>query len=73
MNKNGVIIAIFIVFLLALLGSCSDSSESSSYSKYSNTYKNNAEYREDVGEIADAFGVTEEEVDRKINAITGGK
>ena len=32
-----------------------------------------SEYRQNIKEIADAYGVTEKEVDQKINAVTGGK
>ena len=71
--KNGLIIgAIFLIFC-SVLGSCSDSSSESKYSGYSDTYKSDSKYREDIADIADAFGVSEREVDRKINAVTGGR
>ena len=71
--KKILIAAGIILALCALFGSCSDSSSDTEYSRYSSTYRNDAEYRENVGDIADAYGISEEEVDRKINAITGGR
>lgn len=71
MKGSGWIIAIIIIVLLAMLGSCDDSS--SPYEGYSDTYKTDAKYRSDVSGIADAFGVSEWEVDSKINAVTGGR
>ena len=62
--KKGWIIGIIVVAFLGLLGSCGDDGPS-----YSSEYYSNDSYREDVGEIADAFGMSDEEVDRKINAI----
>lgn len=71
--KKGLIIAVIILVLFGIIGSCSDSSLDSKYSGYSNTYKYDSEYRDNIKDIADAFGVSEKEVDQKINAVTGGK
>lgn len=74
--KNYFPIIVAVILFLSILGSCGDSSSSNSssrYSGYSSTYKNDAGYRDDVKEIADAYGVSEKEVDQKINAITGGR
>lgn len=73
MKNPVVIVIILLIVILAMFGACSDSSSSSRYSGYSSTYANDADYRNDVGEIADVFGVSEWEVDRKINAATGGR
>jgi len=70
--KNFLIAAGIILCFCVIFGSCNDSSDSE-YSRYSSTYKNDAKYRENVGDIADIYGVSEEEVDRMINAITGGR
>ena len=70
--KNFLIAATIILLFCGILGSCSDSSDSK-YNGYSKTYNNDAEYRQDVKSLADSFGVSEREVDRKINAVTGGK
>ena len=67
--KKGWLIVAAILIVLYLFGSCSDSSGSSSYSGYSSSYQNDSSYRNDVSEIADAFGISEREVDSKINAI----
>ena len=74
-NKGIIVVAIIIVIaVFGSLGGCDSSSSSSSkYSGYSNTYKNDAEYRENVKDIANAYGMSEKEVDKKINAITGGR
>ena len=67
--------AVILVFC-GILGSCSDTSSNNEYTKYggySKTYQNDAEYRNNVKNIADAYGVSEREVDEKINAVTGGK
>lgn len=70
--KKGLMVVLFILIFCSILGSCGDSSSDSNYSRYSDTYRNDSEYRENVGDIADVFGVSEEEVDSKINAVTGG-
>lgn len=49
------------------------SSTSSKYNGYSDTYNTDAKYRNDVKDIADVYGISEKEVDSKINAVTGGK
>ena len=71
--KNILVIAVIILLICGIIGSCSDSSSNSKYSGYSDTYNNNSEYRKNIKDIADAYGVTEKEVDQKINAVTGGK
>ncbi len=71
--KKGLIIAVIILAFCGIIGSCSNSSSDSKYSGYSSTYKNDSEYRQNIKDIADAYGVTEKEVDQKINAVTGGK
>ena len=71
--KNFIIGVVVFLMACAILGSCGDSSSGSQYSGYSNTYKNDSEYRQNVKDIAGAYGISEKEVDRKINAITGGK
>gem|GEM_PF-7113266 len=70
--KKVATVILAIILLSVLLGSCTASSNSNS-SGYSSTYQNDAGYREDVREIADVFGVSEYEVDSKINAVTGEK
>ena len=76
-NKGSFIVGVIIVLvIIGMFSSCSDSSSDSKYSKYSGyskTYNDDYEYRKNVKNIADVYGVTEKEVDRKINAITGGK
>ena len=62
-----------MVITFTVCGCFSSSSSSSKYSGYSNTYQNDAEYRENVKEIAGVYGKSEQEVDRMINAITGGR
>ena len=71
--KNFLIGVVIFLVICSLLGSCSDSSSDYEYSGYSNTYKNDSEYRDNVKDIADAYGMSEKEVDQKINAITGGR
>ena len=66
--KNFIIVVAVFFVLCAVVGSCSDSSDSK-YNGYSDSYNNDEEYRDDVGEIADAFGVSDQEVDEKINAV----
>ena len=70
--KNFLIVAVILLAFCGILGSCSDSSESS-YSDYSDTYRNDSEYRKNIKDIADVYGVSEKEVDQKINAVTGGR
>ena len=61
-------IAIVIILLLALVGSCGN--DSSNYNpKYSYEYNNDKEYRDNVNDIADIFGESPEDVDRKINDV----
>lgn len=71
--KQGIIAVVILLIVCGILGSCSDSSSSSKYSGYSKTYNSDSEYRENVRDIANAFGVSEKEVDKKINAVTGGR
>jgi hypothetical protein len=71
--KKVLIIAVIFLAFCGIIGSCSDSSSNSKYSGYSKTYNEDSEYRQNIKKIADAYGVTEKEVDRKINAVTGGK
>lgn len=71
--KNVIIIVVIILGICGIVGSCDDSSSYDEYPEYSNTYNNDYEYRENVGDIAEAFGISEKEVDEKINAITGGR
>ena len=71
--KKGLIIAVIFLAFCGIIGSCSDSSSDSKYSGYSKTYNEDSEYRQNIKDIADAYGVTEREVDQKINAVTGGK
>ena len=72
LKKFFIIVAIILVFCGAL-GSCGDSSTDNKYSGYSKTYKEDSEYRKNIKKIADAYGMSEKEVDKKINAVTGGK
>ena len=72
--KNFLIGAVILIVVCGIFGSCSSGSSSSDkYSGYSNTYKNDYQYRENVKDIAGAYGKTEKEVDAMINAITGGR
>lgn len=57
--------------MFSLVG-CGSSSYSGS-NGYSDTYNNDSEYRKNVSDIADVYGISEAEVDAKINAVTGGK
>ena len=68
----GVLLAV-VVIALAVCGCFSSSGSSSRYSGYSNTYQTDAEYRKNVKDIAGVYGKSEKEVDRMINAITGGR
>ena len=69
--KNFLIyLVIFVVFVL-IASQCSSDSKSS-YDGYSDIYKTDSKYRSNVGSIADDFGISEREVDAKINAVTGG-
>lgn len=71
--KNFVIGIIVILLLSAILGSCSNNSSRNSYSGYSDTYKTDGTYRKNIKNISDVYGVSEKEVDAKINAVTGGR
>ncbi len=67
--KNILAVIGVLVVIGGLFGACSSSSDKSSYqSSYSETYKNDASYRQNVRDIANEFNVSEEEVDRKLNA-----
>ena len=57
--------------LFSMLSGCSGSKSNSYYSDhtYSDDYYNDSEYRKNVGDIADAYGESEEEVDKKIHAF----
>lgn len=69
MMKNILAVIGVLVVIVGLFGACSSSSDKSSYqSNYSETYKNDASYRQNVRDIANEFNVSEEEVDRKLNA-----
>lgn len=76
-SGGGLITIVFIIILVILLNSCGGSSHysssSNSYSGYSSTYKNDPNYRKNIGEIAKTWGISEKEADYKINAVTGGK
>ena len=68
------LIAVGVIFLIcAIAGGCTDSSSGTKYSGYSKTYNDDAEYRSNVKDIAEAYGISEYEVDQKINAVSGGK
>ena len=71
--KKGLIIVMIVLVFCGILGSCGDSSSNNKYSGYSKTYNEDSEYRKNIKKIADAYGVSEKEVDKKINAVTGGK
>lgn len=45
----------------------------SSYSGYSHEYKTNSNYRKSVDSVADTYGISPKEADRKIKAVTGGE
>lgn len=67
--KNWLIAIGAIVVVGGLFGACTGSSERNSYSgNYSETYKSDSNYRQNVKDIADEFNMSEEDVDRKINA-----
>ena len=53
--------------------SSSKSSSSSSSKGYSDAYKNDAEYRKNVKDIADAYGTTQKEIDDTIKRIVESK
>lgn len=60
-------IAIIILVIIGLIGSCSNNSSSSKYnSRYSYDYNTDKSYRDDVNDIAEAFGEDPDVVDRKI-------
>ena len=67
------VIGWLILAVIAIGVSLCDDNSTTSYDGYSDTYKNNAEYRKNVSDIADVYGISEEEVDRKIKAVTGGR
>lgn len=46
---------------------------SNKYSGYSDTYQKDAKYRSNVKDIAEIYGLSEKDVDAKINSATGGK
>lgn len=69
MKKYGILIVVVILVLAGMVGSCSDDSDNG----YSKTYNTDKEYRDNVKDIADAYGISEREVDEKINAVTGGR
>ena len=69
--KKFICFSIVSLMIFSLVG-CGSSSSSRS-NGYSDTYNNNSEYRKNVGDISDVYGISEAEVDAKINAITGGK
>lgn len=59
--------AIIILVIMALFGSCLGNDDDSS--KYSDSYRNDSEYRNNVNDIAEIFGESAEDVDRKINDV----
>ncbi len=63
----GAFVVIFLISLFVSLGSGDSGSDKPIYSK---DYYTNPSYREDVGEIADAFGESEETVDAVINKMS---
>ena len=70
---NWTLILIVMFIIGAVIGSCSDSDSISGYDSYSDTYKSNSEYISNVSDIADAYGISEWEVDQKIKAVTEGR
>ena len=66
-----IFLAVAVTMLIASLSACGGSS--SDYNGYSDTYNSDAEYRKNVSDIADTWGMSEREVDASINALTGGK
>ena len=64
-------LSIISLTMLSLVG-CGSGSYSGG-SGYADTYNNDSEYRKNVSDIADVYGISEAEVDAKINAVTGGK
>ena len=61
-----------VLFIFVLICACSSGSSGKS-NGYSYEYNNNSEYREKVEDISEIYGISEKEVDAKINAVTGGK
>ena len=71
--KKFICLSVISLIMFSLVG-CGSSSDSSSRSNgYSDTYNNDSEYRKNVSDIADVYGISEAEVDAKINAVTGGR
>lgn len=74
-NKSTVLIGIFAaIIILCMFGACSNGSSSSSSSSksgsgYSSTYKTDSEYRQNVKDISDVYGISEKEVDQKLNSV----
>jgi hypothetical protein len=70
--KNILIAAVVILIFVGIVASCSNSS-SSKYSGYSDTYKKSASYRDNVGDIANTYGLSDKYVDDVLNRVSGGK
>lgn len=64
-----ILVAIVLLTFVACGGG---SSSISNRNDYSDTYNSNDEYRHNVKDIADVYGISESEVDAKINAVTRG-
>ncbi len=75
MSKTVRVISLIVLMVLVsmVLVGCSSSSSRSSYNGYSQTYNNNAGYRNNVNDIADVYGEDPQKVDAVINALTKGK
>lgn len=59
------------ILILGMFGACSSGSSSSSRSNsgYSSTYQTDSEYRQNVKDISDVYGISEKEVDQKLNSV----
>ena len=61
-----------VLFILTLIYAY-NSGGSGNSNGYSYEYNNNPEYRENIEDISEIYGISEKAADAKINAVTGGK
>ena len=67
-----VIIAIAVLLIFSAIGGLGNSSSSSSSSRYSQDYRTNREYRNNVDDVADVYGVSSDYVDQMIQRVVDG-
>nr|DAY89479.1 MAG TPA: PgaD-like protein [Caudoviricetes sp.] len=68
-EKNNPIVVIIMIILILFAINSFIPGKNKNTNKYSGEYRSNYDYQQKVNEIADTYGITPEEVDRKINSV----